>query len=329
MPLEERPLGRTGLRVSALGFGCGAIGGLFVRGDAAMQRQALEEAIAAGVTYFDTAPSYGDGKSEENLGRALAETRAGVVVGTKVRLDQGDLADVSGSIRQSLAASLRRLRRERVDLLQLHSRVILGASRPDGALSLDDVVGPVVDAMQTLRESGQVGHVGFTGLGDTAAVVGAVESGRLETVQAYFNALNPSAGWPGRARPGTQDFAGLIDRAAAAGLGVINIRPLAAGALGATEQRHPNAGDPGFALVGGGEYAADLRQAQSIAALAAEAGLEGPVELALRFALAKSGISTVIVGFSDLAQLRAALRWANRGALDPGLVDATLGVIGP
>jgi L-galactose dehydrogenase/L-glyceraldehyde 3-phosphate reductase len=324
MPLEERPLGRTGLRVSALGFGCGAIGGLFVRGDAAEQRQALEEAIAAGITYFDTAPSYGDGQSEDNLGRALAETGANVVVGTKVRLEPSDLADVSTAVERSLATSLRRLRRERVDLLQLHTQVVLGPGRPDGAVTFDDVVGPIADALQAARVSGQVGHVGFTGLGDTQAVARVVESGRLETVQAYFNALNPSAGWPGRARPGTQDFAGLIDRAAAAGLGIIGIRPLAAGALSATDQRHPNAGDPGFALVAGNDYTADLRQAQRIVALAAEAGLEGPVELALRFALAKPGVSTVIVGFSDLPQLRAALRWANRGPLDPTLVDATI-----
>lgn len=60
--MEQRTLGRTGLRVSALGFGCGAIGGLMVRGDPAEQRRAVAHAIQAGITYFDTAPSYGDGR---------------------------------------------------------------------------------------------------------------------------------------------------------------------------------------------------------------------------------------------------------------------------
>ncbi|MER3406768.1 MAG: aldo/keto reductase, partial [Chloroflexota bacterium] len=71
--MDLRPLGRTGLQVSALGFGCGSIGGLMVRGDPAEQRRAIELAIDGGIRYFDTAPSYGDGRSEENLGRVLDE----------------------------------------------------------------------------------------------------------------------------------------------------------------------------------------------------------------------------------------------------------------
>ena len=71
--MEQRPLGKTGLTVSALGFGCGAIGGLMTKGEPADQRRAVERALAAGITYFDTARSYGDGRSEENLGRVLGE----------------------------------------------------------------------------------------------------------------------------------------------------------------------------------------------------------------------------------------------------------------
>jgi aryl-alcohol dehydrogenase-like predicted oxidoreductase len=322
--MEQRALGRTGLPVSALGFGCGAIGGLFVRGDAAEQRQAFDEAVAAGVSYFDTAPGYGDGRSEENLGRVLAETGASVVVGTKVRLDRADLVDPTASVRRSLETSLRRLRRERVDLLQLHSRVAPRASRAEGELGVDDVLGPVTDAFRAVQTAGLTDHIGFTGLGDTAAVLRVVQSGQLETVQSYFNALNPSAGWGGRTSGGAQDFGGLIDHAARSAMGVIVIRPLAAGALSAVEQRHANAGDPGGALVAGGDYAEDLRQSRRRAELASELGLDGPVELALRFALAKSGVSTVIVGYSDLGQLRAALRWAERGPLDAEAVERVL-----
>ena len=63
--MEYRVLGRTGLRVSVLGFGCGGIGGLLVRGDENEQRRTVERALEAGVTYFDTAQAYGDGRSEE------------------------------------------------------------------------------------------------------------------------------------------------------------------------------------------------------------------------------------------------------------------------
>ena len=90
--MEQRDLGQTGLKVSALGYGCGAVGGLMVRGEPAEQTRAVGRALEAGITYFDTAPDYGQGKSEENLGRALKELGAWgrVVVGTKVRLDPAD-----------------------------------------------------------------------------------------------------------------------------------------------------------------------------------------------------------------------------------------------
>src|SRR6058998_3151527 len=69
--MEYRSLGGTGLRVSALGFGCGNIGGLLIRGSVAERERAVARAIELGINYFDTAASYGDGQSEEHLGRAL------------------------------------------------------------------------------------------------------------------------------------------------------------------------------------------------------------------------------------------------------------------
>src|SRR5437868_430711 len=120
--MQQRALGSTGLMVSVLGFGCGSVGGLMVRGEAADQRAAVARALDAGITYFDTAPSYGDGRSEENLGRALRDLDASnrVVVGTKVRVSLEERSDAASAIRRSLEQSLQRLGRERVDLLQLH-----------------------------------------------------------------------------------------------------------------------------------------------------------------------------------------------------------------
>src|SRR5579859_1299516 len=278
--MEQRPLGSTGLTVSALGFGCGAVGGLMVRGDAAEQRQAVSRALDAGITYFDTAALYGDGASETNLGRVMRElgTWSRVVVGTKVRVPP--TSDVRGAVRNSLEASLGRLGRSDVDVFHLHNQV--GLTRAEGGqLELRDVLGEVAQALGDVRQAGLARHVGFTGLGDSTALREVVMAEPFETVQAYFNVLNPSAGFTGHSG-GQQDFEGLIDTAARAGRGVIVIRALAAGAAAAVPGRAANAGDPGGNLVSGGSYATDLERAAQFAALASEIGLEGPVELAIR-----------------------------------------------
>ena len=84
--MQLRVFGRTDMRLSVLGFGCGAVGGLMVRGDPLDQERTVARAIAAGVNYFDTAVQYGDGESEKNLGRVLQRLKPkNVAVGTKVR----------------------------------------------------------------------------------------------------------------------------------------------------------------------------------------------------------------------------------------------------
>ena len=325
--MEQRTLGRTGLPVSALGFGCGAIGGLMVKGDRAEQRRAVDRAIAAGIRYFDTAPSYGDGRSEENLGVVLAEIgapAADLVIGTKFRLDAEEARDASVAkqrIRASLEASLRRLQRDRVHLLQLHNRIVL-ESNASGGLTVEDVLGPVLEGLHIVQAAGLTQHIGITGTGDTAAVRQVLESAHYGSAQIFFNALNPSAGWAGHVSPGGHDFGGIIDVASQHATGVIVIRPLAAGAVTASANRHPNAGRPGG--VAGEDYAQDLARAASIQSLASSLGLESPVELALRFALTKTGVSTVLAGFSDISQVESAIRWAERGPLSPDAVQHVL-----
>src|SRR5262249_61723900 len=96
--MEYRPLGRTDLRVSAIGYGCGSVGGLMIRGDRDEMTRAVARAIDAGINYFDTARLYGNGQSETNLGQVLRELSAEVVVGTKVKLDAPDMHDVAGGV---------------------------------------------------------------------------------------------------------------------------------------------------------------------------------------------------------------------------------------
>jgi aryl-alcohol dehydrogenase-like predicted oxidoreductase len=303
--------------VSSLGFGCGSVGGLMVRGEVAEQQRAVARALDAGITYFDTAPSYGDGRSEESLGRALANLGGGAraLIGTKVRLAPTELAAPGAAVRRSLETSLRRLGRDRVDALHLHNPV---------TASLD--LGPIVEAMRRAAEDGLVGRIGFTGLGETESLHEAVESGAFQTVQAYCNAINPSAIWPG-ASGGDQDFQGLARRAADRGVGVLVIRVLAAGALAGAIPRHPVAGPVGGPV--GGSYDEDVERAGALSRLAGELGLESSLELGLRFILAAPGIATALVGLSSVDQLEAAIRWHGRGPLAADAVERVLELARP
>src|SRR4051794_28314163 len=112
--MQYRSLGRTGLQVSEIGFGCGNTAGLLTGGQYEEQRRAIERALAVGINYFDTAPNYGErvyerGRSESNLGKVLRELGARPHVGTKIELHAPHLADIPGSVARSLDESLERL----------------------------------------------------------------------------------------------------------------------------------------------------------------------------------------------------------------------------
>jgi aryl-alcohol dehydrogenase-like predicted oxidoreductase len=314
--MEQRPLGKTGLTVSALGYGAGNVGGLMVRGTHEQQVAAVKRALDAGITYFDTAPLYGNGLSEQHLGAVLTELNAWgrVRVGTKVRLRGEDLGDVAGAVRKSITESLQRLGHDSVDLLQLHNTIRATTDPANPGLGPDDLAA-AADAIQAVVKEGLAGHAGFTGVGDTEPLHAAASGGYFETMQSYFNAINPSAGHAG-ASGGAQDQAGVIDVAAKAGLGVIAIRVMAGGAMTGSEQRAPLA-SPGLgpALVPGNTMEFDVTSAAARDALAHELGLESALELSLRLVIAHPGVSTALVGYSDMDQLESAIRWAERGPL--------------
>ena len=148
--MNYRTLGRTGLEVSEIGFGCGNVGGLMVRGENRDQVKAVARAMELGINYFDTASQYGDGQSETNLGRVLNELNAQVYVGTKYRLTADDDADIKAGIIASVDASLARMGREHVNLIQLHNRLAPQRDLAGGTLSVEDVLGEVVYASETM-----------------------------------------------------------------------------------------------------------------------------------------------------------------------------------
>ena len=85
--------------------------------------EAVSRAIELGINYFDTAPLYGNGQSEVNLGAVLRELKADVLIGTKVRLTGEDMGRIGAAITRSVEGSLRRLGREAIDLIQLHNHI--------------------------------------------------------------------------------------------------------------------------------------------------------------------------------------------------------------
>jgi aryl-alcohol dehydrogenase-like predicted oxidoreductase len=315
--MEYRPLGRTGLQVSMLGFGCGNVGGLIIRGAHQDRVRAVARAMEAGINYFDTAPSYGNGQSEQNLGQVLRELRANVYVGTKVGVAAQELRDLRSAITRSVEASLQRLGRDAVDLIQLHNYITGQRQTEDRTLSVQDVLGEVVETFRQLQAQGKVKYYGITALGDTAALRRVVDSGSLYTAQVCYNLLNPSAGQPVPASFPNQNFGQIIDRASAQRMGCIGIRVLAAGALSGVEARHPIA-VPSVAPIGtGADYQSDVKLARTLQFLIEDGYAAHLIEASMRFAWSKPGMSTVLVGYSSLDHLEQALVAAEHGALPP------------
>src|SRR5690349_16847581 len=228
--MEMRKFGRTGMQVSVLGFGCGAVGGLMVRGDARDQERTIARAIDAGVNYFDTAVQYGNGESEKNLGRILQTLKpANAIVGTKVRLPSSECGRIAETATKSLEGSLTRLRLDHVDIFHLHNAI----TEPGGgeALSLQQELGDLVPAFERLRSAGKTRFLGLTAVGDTAALLRAIDAGAFDSAQVVYNMLNPSAAVALPPHYPAQDYGRLFDHTSAAGTGVIGIRVLAGGAL--------------------------------------------------------------------------------------------------
>jgi L-galactose dehydrogenase/L-glyceraldehyde 3-phosphate reductase len=308
--MEQRVLGRTGMRVSVLGYGAGAVGGLMVRGAPEEQARSLATALDAGITYVDTAPSYGDGESEKSLGRLLRGLASRPQLGTKVRLPAAARGDIAGAVAASLEASLARLGLDSVDLLQLHDPI--GAP---GGLTLAQVLDEAVPAMRRLQRQGKCRFLGITALGDTAALRQVLEAGAFDTAQVPYNLLNPT--WLGAPRLGLpgQDFQRLGEVAAARGVGLIGIRILAAGALSGEAARHPVAMPSVAPIASADDYATDLAHARRLLPLVAEGHAASLAELAVRFAVTRTEIGTALVGTASVEQLETALAAARKGPL--------------
>jgi aryl-alcohol dehydrogenase-like predicted oxidoreductase len=311
--MQYRPLGRTGIDISVLGYGCGDVGGLIVKGAPAERTRAVARAVELGVNYFDTASSYGNGVSEQHLGEALRELRLDVYVGTKVRLRPEDLGDIHGAVARSIEDSLRRLGLPTVDLLQLHNPIGSGGG---SALTFTQALDAIA-ALQRLREQGKVKFFGFTALGEPDAIHRVIDAGVVFTAQVFYNLLNPSAGGGAQGPTVPLDFKALLPRAKQKGVGTIGVRALAGGALSGVSGRHPIAMPSVPPIASGPTYEADVRAAEILKKLVKDGYAGSLPEAAYRFIISHDAISTTLVGASTLEHLEQAAAAVIKGPLPP------------
>lgn len=308
--MQRKPFGKTGIDISILGYGCGTVGGLMIRGSAADRERAVARSVELGINYFDTAALYGNGVSEEHLGAVWKALKPEACIGTKFSTTMDtDRPTAAGC----MDASLGRLDMDQVDLFQLHNPISFH-SEP-GTLTPDFVVSEVVPEMQALRDAGKTRFIGFTGIGETEAVADVVERGGFDTVQLVFNLLNPTSVYPPPPGFSGQDYQLIAVKAAEAGLGTIGIRIMAAGALSGVMERHPVA-IPEIAPIGSGAtYADDVAHARRLQPLVDRGYVGSLIEAAVRFAASEPTPNTALLGCSSIDQLEFAASAVQKGPL--------------
>ena len=311
--MEKKQFGNTGLAVSRLTLGCGAVGGLMTKGAAADQDRAVAWARDNGINFFDTAASYGNGASEKNLGRALGGKTDGLVISSKVGIYKKDLPDISAAITASLEASLRRLKLDYIDIYQLHNT--LGRSDFRGTLQFSQIMEEVIPAFERLRDSGKVRFLGFTAKGEANDINRLIHTGVFSSAQVFYNLLVPSAGEQTPTGYPADDFKMLLNTTRANGVGAIGVRVLAGGALTGTENRHP-LGMPVVTPIGSDtDYATDVRRGLAFTPLV-EAGYAASLtELAIRYVISNPALPTTEIGIATIEELQYATAAVNKGPL--------------
>ena len=292
--MEYAQLGRTGLTVSRAGFGGGGIGQVWGPTDEQEAIASVHRALELGITFFDVAPGYGDGKAEEALGKALEGRSEPVVVATKVRLLADEMDDVAGAVQRSVDISLRRLRRDSVDVLHVHNRFTERRGEVPNSLSADDVLGPVLDAYRAVQRAGKTRFIGLSAMDHHLPTMRRIlEANEYDTVLAYYNLLNRTAMELPPSGVELFDNGQIIPLARSLDMGVIGIRSHAAGALTDGLDRPPR---PGDALM-----EKDLASAQKLGFL-----LDGPIrtlsQAAMVFCLMNPDIHSTVPGVKNRAE---------------------------
>ena len=293
--MKYRRFGKTDWQVSEIG-----LGGSWFYGRPEMGLKpvshgvgVVERALELGVNYFDTAPLYGKGRSEEVLGHALKGVTADYYLATKVGYFPEPFDYTRDTVRRGFEASLTRLQRDRVDLVQLHESEQAGW---DGVFGK----GRALEAMLEIREQGMATHIGLTGsdlglmrdiLGESDAFVSVITFCQYDLlVQEAKEALVPAA--------------------VAADVAVIAASPLHGGLLGSKREHWREAG----------RFSDLFDRQERVEALLAERGLE-PIDAGLRYLLSDPRVSMLLSGVDGIEELEACAAVSDGDYLDDELIQ--------
>ena len=283
--MDARRIGS--LEVSAVGLGCNNFG---TRLDYYASAAVMETALGAGITFFDTADIYGQGRSEEFLGSVLGPHRARVVIATKFGMDMGGgRKGAKGDyVRRAAEDSLRRLKTDHIDLYQLH--------RPDPATPIAETLG-ALDALVTSGKVREIGCSYFTAPELAAARVAAGSGARFASVQNEYSVLQ------------REPESGVLAECERQGLAFLPYYPLASGLLTGKHRRGRPAA-AGSRLAVNADWARrfltdrNVAVAEALETFAAARG-RSLLELAVSWLLTRPAVASVIAGASSPEQVRA------------------------
>ena len=297
--MQLRPLGRTGLQVSCVGFGGSPLGGVFGPVTPAEADATVRTALDAGINYFDTAPMYGATAAESALGRALTGVARGrYVIATKVgRYGQTEFDFSAARVVRGVDESLARLRCGHIDLIQVHDMEFV---------SLEQIWTETLPALDRLRLSGKVRFIGITGLPlATLRKVRQHAPTLVHTVLSYCHATLTDV-----------TFLPFAAELRAAGVGVLNAAPLAMGLL--TRQ-----GPPPWHRAPPELRAACLRAVEYCNQRGADLA-----DLALSHAYGQRDIDCTITGLASVAEVKRAVACA-ASKPDPALLAGVRALLAP
>ena len=267
-----RTLGKTGLRVSIVGYGASPLGAEFGKIDPEEGRRAVHHAIDCGINYFDVAPYYGRTLAETRLGEFLERKRHQVILATKVGRYDVDQFDYSARcVVNSVDESLRRLRTDFIDVIQIHDIEYGDRSQ---------IIHETLPALRALTESGKVRFVGITGY-PLMQIVDVISQVRVDTILSYCRYDLFDTTMDSMLTPAAKKY----------GVGLINASPLHMRLL--TEKGAPDWHPAPRDVVEVG---------QKVAAWCRSQGVD-IADLAMQFALDYNDVATTLVGMSKVAHV--------------------------